>query len=80
MKIGEMFPIPNERGCGDKGEIVWMSEDGKTIGVKCSKYHSKDYLSGTNYRARVKAGYGFHDTKTKKTDVVYLIDVSDSLV
>jgi hypothetical protein len=36
MKVGDSRSCPECRG---KGKVVWVSEDGKTIAVKCSKMH-----------------------------------------
>jgi hypothetical protein len=36
MKVGDSRSCPECRG---KGKVVWISEDGKTIAVKCSKTH-----------------------------------------
>jgi hypothetical protein len=36
MKVGDSHSCPECRG---KGKVVWISEDGKTIAVKCSRTH-----------------------------------------
>jgi len=36
MKVGDSRPCPDCRG---KGKVVWISEDRKTIAVKCSRVH-----------------------------------------
>jgi len=70
MEIAEKFKIPEEKGCGHIGEIVWISEDKKTIAVKCPKYHPKDPFTNEPYK---KNPYG---EKPGKKNIVYIIDIS----
>jgi hypothetical protein len=36
MKVGDTHLCPE---CEGKGKVVWISDDGKTIAIKCSKTH-----------------------------------------
>jgi len=36
MKVGDSRSCPK---CKEKGKVVWISEDEKTLAVKCSKTH-----------------------------------------
>ena len=55
--------------CGHTGRIVWVSDDSKTIGVKCPKTHYRDFLTNEPYPSN-----GFSDHVGKR-DIVYLIGV-----
>ncbi len=36
MKVGDTHLCPE---CEGKGKVVWISDDGKTVAIKCSKIH-----------------------------------------
>ena len=74
MRIGEKFKIPAEL-CGHTGRVVWVSSDGKTIGVKCNEEHSKDPITKEPYKADIKFEGGEYTHKPSKKSVVYVIDL-----
>jgi hypothetical protein len=74
MKVGDRFKISEEL-CGHTGRVVGISEDGRTIYVKCEKEHILDPFT--------KKPYGFTHTwkgenligvPIKKKDIVYVIE------
>jgi hypothetical protein len=73
MEIGERFQIPIEGGCGHTGRIVWLSEDQKTVGVRCYESHPRETLTGTLYRGNVRVGSTIHRVPVEKRNVIYLI-------
>ena len=88
MKIGDEFKIP-EKLCGHTGRIVWIGNDGKTISVKCSEPHYEDPWTKKAYgKTEINSYLAFNMkvtdaikksslVKIKKTNIVYVIDVSD---
>ena len=77
MEVGEKYRIPKEL-CGHQGRIVWISKDGKSIGVECNRPHYENSFT--------KKPYGMTESledgkpilvKIKKENTVYVIDISD---
>ena len=77
MKIGDKFKIPD---CGHTGEIIGLSGDGKTAYVQCHKKHATDPLTKKPYGKDI-VWRGEERTKVtiKRSDIVYMIDVSDTV-
>jgi hypothetical protein len=77
MKIGDKFKIPD---CGHTGEIIGLSGDGKTAYVKCHKEHEVDPLTKKPYGKNIVYRRGEQTKVTiKRRDIVYMIDVSDTV-
>ena len=64
-KVGDRVKCPK---CGREARVVWVSQEGKTVAIKCKGYHSQMSPPPTRFNRRVK-------TKTKK-GMVFLIEVS----
>lgn len=61
MKVGDVVRSP----CGHEGRIVWISEDGKTVAVKCMEKRC-------HYRVKHEWGR----TKWKYVTPVYIVEAS----
>jgi len=59
VKIDDALPIP----CRHRSRVVWISEDGSTIAVKCLEKHKK----------KIMTKYGY--VKTVYTQPIYLVKV-----
>jgi hypothetical protein len=55
--------------CGHTGRIIWISKDGRTIGVKCPNIHYSNPMTGDPYPDNGSSDH------VRKRDIVYLIGV-----
>jgi hypothetical protein len=67
IKVGDQIKCPE---CETLGRVVWVSEDKKTMGVKCLASHREVGRPQAKYGARVIAS-----TKTRK-NVVFLTAIA----
>ncbi len=63
-KIDDRVRCPK---CGRESHIVWISQDGRIAGIKCTGYHTQISPPPTKFTKNVK-------TKTKK-GMVFLIEM-----
>lgn len=63
-KIGDCVKCPK---CSREGHVVWISQDGKLIGLKCTGYHSQISPPPTKFSKNIQS-------KTKK-GIVFLIEL-----
>ena len=77
MKVGDKF---KKLDCGHTGEIIGLSNDGRTIYVQCNREHTIDPLTKKPY-GKITVSDGVKETKVAKKirDIVYVIDVSDTV-
>ncbi len=64
-KVGDRVKCPQ---CRREARVVWVSQDGKTVAIRCMGYHSQLSLPPTGFRKKVQS-------KTKK-GMVFLVEVS----
>jgi len=57
MKVGDKFKLSEEL-CGHTGRIIGMSEDGRTIYVRCEREHLLDPFSKKPYGLRITGKMG----------------------
>jgi len=68
--VGDHVRCPQ---CGGEASVVWVSQDGKTVAIRCVRYHSHDEKSPST---RVSS---YYKTKPKKKTVkgmVFLIEAT----
>ena len=65
-KIGDHARCPK---CGGIARVVWVSQDGKLVAIKCMQYHSQ--LSSST-----KAIPDFKTKKKSVQGIVFLVEVS----
>ena len=63
-KIGDHIRCPK---CGRESRVVWISQDGKLAGLKCTGYHSQISPPPTRFSKNIQ-------TKTKK-GMVFLVEI-----
>jgi len=56
--------------CGEKARVVWVSQDGKKLAIRCMGYHSHDE---TGPSTKVSS---YYKTKPKKKGMVFLIEAT----
>ena len=63
VKIGESRKCPE---CESIGNVVWVSQDSKTMGVQCSRSHQEPRRPESKFGAKV-----VRSTRTRK-NIVFL--------
>ena len=65
--LGDNIKCPK---CGGAARVVWISEDEKTLAVRCTRYHSQMSPPPTKFGAhaqtKTKKGMVFLVTRTEK--------------
>ena len=75
LKVGDAYKCPE----GHMAKIVWISEDKKTIAVKCSHEHFDKIKKVADY-TKPGSPYGAHGTKEEKIyakDMVFFIKMRE---
>jgi len=73
LKVGDVYECPD----GHKASIVWISENGKTIAVKCPHEHFVK-IEKVAIRTKSSMSYRNHATEERKIytkDMVFLIRI-----
>ena len=73
LKVGDTFKCPE----GHKAKIVWISEDKKTVAVKCPQEHFSKTAKVADHSKHARS-YGPHPTKEEKIyvkNMVFLIKI-----
>ena len=82
--VGDHVRCPQ---CGGKARVVWVSQDGKTVAIRCTGYHSHDEKRpSTKVKSKLSSarifGYfksSYYKTKPKKKTrkgMVFLIEAT----
>ena len=64
-KAGDHVRCPQ---CGGDARVVWISQDGETVAIKCARYHSQISPPPTRFTSHAQS-------KTKK-GMVFLIETT----
>jgi len=56
--------------CGGKARVVWVSQDGKTVAIRCMGYHSHDE------KVPSTKGGSYYKNKPKRKGMVFLIEAT----
>ena len=70
--VGDHVRCPQ---CGGKASVVWVSQDGKTVAIRCMRHHSHSETGSST-----KIG-SYYKTKPKKKSVkgmVFLIEATEN--
>ena len=73
LKVGDIHKCPEDH----EARIVWVSEDGKVIGVKCSHRHLSKVTKVTD-RSKSPLASGHYPTKETKVyvrNMVFLFEI-----
>ena len=68
--VGDHVRCPQ---CGGKARVVWVSQYGKTVAIKCGGYHSHDE-KGPSTRI---SSYYKNEPKPKEKGIVFLIEATN---
>ncbi len=74
IKVGDQSRCPQ---CGGKACVVWVSQNGKKVGIRCMQSHSHGEM-----RTRIKGGSSYdysYEIKAKRKSVkgmVFLIEAT----
>jgi hypothetical protein len=63
-KTGDYIGCPQ---CGGTARVVWISQDGRTVAIRCNGYHSQIGPPSTMFSSRAQS-------KTKK-GMVFLVEM-----
>jgi len=67
--VGDHVKCPQ---CGGKASVVWVSQDGKTVAIRCMGYHN---YGETGPSTKVSSYYKTK-TKPKKKGMVFLTEAT----
>jgi len=67
--VGDHVRCPQ---CGGEASVVWVSQDGKTVAIRCMRYHSY----GEKGSSTKVSSYYKTKTKPKKKGMVFLIETT----
>lgn len=59
--------------CGGQANVVWISQDGKTVAIKCMDYHSH---GGEGPSAKISSYYKIKPKKKFGKGMVFLIETT----
>ena len=69
--VGDHVRCPQ---CGGKASVVWVSQDGKTVAIRCMRHHS---YGETDPSTKVSSYYKTKP-KPKKKGLVFLIEATEN--
>ena len=67
--VGDHFRCPR---CGGKARVVWVSQDGKTVAIRCMEYHSH---GGKGSSTKVSS---YYKTRSKKKPVKGMVFLTEA--
>ena len=68
--VGDQFRCPR---CGGKARVVWVSQDGKTVAIRCMGYHSH---GEKGLSTKVSSYYKAEPKKKSVKGMVFLLEAT----